>query len=136
MKEITVEAVTGSIEEVTDFINGELEALDCPMKAQIQLDIAIDELFGNIARYAYPGKTGKATVRFEAEENPLTAVITFIDSGIPFNPLKTKEPDTKLSAEQRKIGGLGIFLVKKTMDSMEYRFSEGQNILTIKKKLL
>lgn len=136
MKEITVEAVAANIEKVTDFVNGELEALGAPMKAQIQLDVAIDELFGNITHYAYGGKTGMATVRFETEGDPLTAVISFIDSGIPFNPLETEEPDTTLSADQRKIGGLGIFLVKKTMDAVLYKFSEGQNILTIKKKLV
>lgn len=135
MKELTVEAELGNIETVTEFVNAELDTLDCPMKARIKIDVAIDEMFGNIARYAYSGAKGKVTVRFELEENPLTASITFIDSGTPFNPLKKADPDITLSAEERKIGGLGIFLVKKTMDEMDYTYSGGQNILTIKKKL-
>ena len=91
----------------------ELEKLDCPVKARRQIDVAIDELFGNIARYAYSPDVGKATVRFSVEEDPLEVTITFIDNGIPFNPLEKSNPDTHLSAEERPIGGLGIFLVKK-----------------------
>ena len=135
VKEITVPATIESIETVTDFINAELEALDCPMKVQLQLDVAIDELFGNIAHYAYEGKEGEATVRIELEEEPRAVAITFIDRGIPFDPVNRDEPDTTLSAQERKIGGLGIFLVKKTMDRMSYRYHCGQNMLTIKKLL-
>ncbi len=135
MKEITVQAVLQNIEVVTDFINAELELLDCPMKAQIQIDVAIDELFSNIARYAYGDSVGEATVRIGEEEDPRRVVITFIDSGVAFNPLDTADPDTTLSAEERGIGGLGIFMVRKTMDEMDYSYISGQNVLTIKKKL-
>ena len=134
MKELTVEAAVENIEVVTDFVNEELEKLDCPVKARRQIDVAIDELFGNIARYAYSPDVGKATVRFSVEENPLEVTITFIDNGIPFNPLEKSNPDTHLSAEERPIGGLGIFLVKKSMDLVEYEYKNGQNILKIKKK--
>ena len=133
MKELTVDAAVENIEVVTDFVNEELEKLDCPLKARRQIDIAIDELFGNIARYAYSPDVGKATVRFSVEENPLEVTITFIDNGIPFNPLEKSNPDTHLSAEERPIGGLGIFLVKKSMDMVEYEYKNGQNILKIKK---
>lgn len=135
MKELTVDAAVENIEVVTDFVNEELEKLDCPVKARRQIDIAIDELFGNIARYAYSPDVGKATVRFSVEENPLEVTITFIDNGVPFNPLEKSNPDTHLSAEERPIGGLGIFLVKKSMDLVEYEYKNGQNILKIKKNI-
>ncbi len=133
MKELTVEAAIENIEKVTDFINNELESIGCPMKAEMQIDVAIDELLGNIARYAYNPETGKATVRLEVEENPLAVIITFIDNGKPFNPLDNADPDVTLSAEERSIGGLGIFLVKKTMDMIDYEYKDGQNVLMIKK---
>ncbi len=135
MKELTVDAAVENIEVVTDFVNEELEKLDCPVKARRQIDVAIDELFGNIARYAYSPDIGKATVRFAVEEDPLEVTITFIDNGIPFNPLEKSNPDTHLSAEERPIGGLGIFLVKKSMDLVEYEYKNGQNILKIKKNI-
>ena len=105
------------------------------MKVQMQIDIAIDELFGNIAHYAYHPEVRPATVRVEVLENPLSVVITFIDNGVPYDPLKTKEPDITLSAEERMIGGLGIYMVKKTMDDIAYEYREGQNILRIKKSI-
>lgn len=135
MKELTVDAAVENIEVVTDFVNEELEKLDCPVKARRQIDVAIDELFGNIARYAYSPDVGKATVRFSVEEKPLEVTITFIDNGVPFNPLEKSNPDTHLSAEERPIGGLGIFLVKKSMDMVEYEYKNGQNILKIKKNI-
>ena len=135
MKELTIEAAVENIEIVTDFVTAELEKLDCPMKAETQIAIAIDELFGNIARYAYSPDIGKATVRFEVEEDPLAVIITFIDNGVPFNPLEQAEPDTHLSAQERQIGDLGIFLIRKTMNMVEYRYQNGQNILMIKKNL-
>ena len=135
MKELTVEAKIENIEAVTDFVNEQLEALDCPMKAQMQIDIAIDELFGNIAHYAYNPEIGKATVRVEVIEDPLAVVITFIDKGVPYDPLAKADPDITLSAEEREIGGLGIFMVKKSMDDITYEYKSGQNILTIKKNL-
>ena len=135
MKELTVEAKTTNIEAVTDFVNEQLEALDCPMKAQMQIDIAIDELFGNIAHYAYNPEIGQATVRVEVVEDPLSVVITFIDNGVPYDPLAKADPDTTLSAEERDIGGLGIYMVKKSMDEIAYEYKDGQNILAIKKNL-
>ena len=135
MKELTIAAKVENIEAVTDFVNEQLEALDCPMKAQMQIDIAIDELFGNIAHYAYNPEIGKATVRVEVTEDPLAVVITFIDNGVPYDPLAKADPDTTLSAEEREIGGLGIYMVKKSMDEITYEYKDGQNILAIKKNL-
>jgi len=135
MKELTIAATVENIETVTDFVNEQLEAFDCPMKAQMQIDIAIDELFGNIAHYAYNPEIGKATVRVEVIEDPLAVTITFIDNGVPYDPLAKADPDTTLSAEEREIGGLGIYMVKKSMDDITYEYKDGQNILAIKKNL-
>ena len=134
-KELTLEATVENIPAVTDFVNAELETLNCPMKAQVQIDVAIDELFSNIAHYAYNPATGPATVRVEIEHDPLAVVVTFIDNGKPYDPLAAPDPDTTLSAEARKIGGLGVFLVKKTMDDVSYAYKDGKNILKIKKHI-
>ena len=135
MKELTIAATVKNIEAVTDFVNEQLEALDCPVKAQMQIGIAIDELFGNIAQYAYNPDVGEATVRVEVQQEPLGVVITFIDGGVPYDPLTAAEPDTTLPAEDRPLGGLGIFMVRKTMDEITYRYENGRNILSIRKNL-
>ena len=135
MKELTIAATTENIGVVTDFVNEQLESFDCPIKAQMQIDIAIDELFGNIAHYAYNPEVGDATVRVEVKDEPLAVVITFIDKGVPYDPLKKSDPDTSLSAEEREIGGLGIYMVKKSMDEISYEYKDGQNILTILKNI-
>ena len=135
MKELTINATVENIEKVTAFVDEQLEAMDCPMKAQMQIDIAIDELFGNIAHYAYNPKVGPATVRVEVTDNPMTVIITFIDNGVPYDPLAKEDPDVTLSAEERGIGGLGIYLVKKSMDGISYEYKNGQNILKIKKNI-
>jgi len=135
MKELTLAATVENIETVTEFVNAQLDMLDCPIKAQMQIDIAIDELFGNIAHYAYDSEIGNATVRVEVSEEPLAVIITFIDNGIPYDPLAKDDPDITLSAEEREIGGLGIYMVKKSMDEITYEYKDGQNILTIKKNI-
>ena len=135
MKELTIAATVQNIETVTAFVDEQLEALDCPMKAQMQIDIAIDELFGNIAHYAYAPEVGEATVRVEVIDDPLSVVITFIDGGVPYDPLAAADPDITLSAEERAVGGLGIFMVKKSMDDIFYEYRNGKNILTIRKRL-
>lgn len=135
MKELTLAAKLESIAVATAFVDERLEALDCSMKAQMQIDIAIDELFGNIAHYAYPGGTGVATVRFDFDEATRVVSIAFIDSGVPFDPLEKADPDVTLSAEERQIGGLGIFMVKKTMDKMEYHYENGFNVLMLHKRI-
>ena len=133
MKELTIAATVENIEVVTDFVDQQLEELACPMKAQMQINIAIDELFSNIAHYSYNPEIGQATVRVEVMENPLAVYITFIDNGVPYDPLSKEDPDLTLSAEERQIGGLGIYLVKKSMDEITYEYKDGQNILSIKK---
>lgn len=135
MKELTIDATVENIVTVTSFVEEELEALACPMKAQMQIAVAIDELFGNIAHYAYNPDVGPATVRVEVIKSPLAVVITFIDNGVQYDPLARQEPDTTLSAEEREIGGLGIYMVKKSMDEITYSYKDGQNILQIRKNL-
>ncbi|MBE5771504.1 MAG: ATP-binding protein [Clostridiales bacterium] len=135
MKELTLAATVENIGVVTDFVGERLEKMNCPMKIQTQINIAIDEIFGNIAHYAYTPETGMATVRVEIDDDPLSVIVTFIDGGVPYNPLEEAEPDITLSAEERSLGGLGIFMVKKSMDEMTYRHENGKNILSIRKIL-
>ena len=135
MKELSIDATVENIAPVTDFVNGELAALNCPGRIQRQIDVAIDELFGNIAQYAYDPAVGPATVRVEVTEEPLAVVITFIDHGVPYDPLAQADPDVHAPLEERQAGGLGVFLVKQTMDDVTYEYKDGQNILKIKKRL-
>ena len=135
MKEITVEAKVENITAITAFIDEELEKAGASLKTQTQLDIAAEEIFANICMYAYAPGTGEATIGLDINEETRTASLRFTDRGIPFNPLKTEDPDVTLPAEKRRIGGLGIFMVKKSMDGMEYEYRDGQNILTIYKKI-
>ena len=135
MKEITLEASLDNLNKALAFIDENLEEAECGMKAQMQIDVAVEEIFVNIASYAYAPGRGSATLRLELKEEPRSAVITFLDRGIPYDPLQKDDPDVSLPAEERKIGGLGIFMVKKSMDEMHYEYRDGQNILTIVKNL-
>lgn len=131
MKTITVEAMTVLLDEVTAFVDEQLETGGCPYAVQMQLDIVTDEIFTNIARYAYENG-GNVDISCGVADS--VATIIFSDSGKPYNPLKKADPDITLSAEEREIGGLGIFMVKKIADFVEYEYYEGRNILTIIKK--
>jgi len=135
VKEITVEAKVESLESVTAFLDRELGSLNCPALAKGQINVAVDEIFGNIAHYAYGEGTGEATIRLEVSPDRSEVAITFTDSGLPFNPLEAKKPDVTLPAKERKKGGLGIYLVKKTMNDVTYEYKDGKNNLTIKKIL-
>ncbi len=134
MKTITMEAKVESIPVITEFVDGLLEEMGSSMKAQMQVDVALDELLSNVAYYAYKDGAGSFTVTFEVRGED-TAVITLIDQGIPYDPLAKEDPDISLSAEERPIGGLGIYLVKKTMDELIYERRDEKNILTIVKKV-
>jgi len=131
MEKITVEAVLENLQTVIDFATERLEARDCSMKTVMQTELVVEEIFVNIANYAYQPEFGEATFCIEFEENAL--LMTFIDSGKPYNPLEQKAPDTTLALEERDIGGLGIFLVKKNVDEISYEYSDGKNILRMKK---
>ena len=135
MKELTIEADVNNLEKVISFVDEQLETHDCSPKIQMQIDVAVEELFVNIAHYAYNPETGPATVRVELQEEPLAVVITFIDNGVPYDPLAKEDPDITLSAEEREVGGLGIYMVKKSMDDIFYEYKDGKNILSIKKEL-
>ncbi len=134
-KEIEIDASTDKLNEVIDFVDSQLENIECSMKTQMKIDIAVEEIFVNIAQYAYAPEVGKATIRVQVSDNPLTVTITFLDNGKPYDPLAKEDPDVTLSAEERDIGGLGIFLTKKSMDDIRYEYKDGQNILTIEKNL-
>ncbi len=135
VKEITLKAAVENVYTVTEFIDKELDALKCAQKARMQINIAVDELFSNIAKYAYNPKEGMATVRIEVADDPLAVVISFMDDGVPYDPLKNADPNITLSAEEREMGGLGIFMVKKSMDDVAYEYKDGKNILRIKKNI-
>ncbi|MBR5272251.1 MAG: SpoIIE family protein phosphatase [Clostridia bacterium] len=131
----TFPAKTESLSDVLGFVEQTLETLECPMKIQTAICVAIEEVFVNIARYAYPESIGDMTLHigFDGETRAITFRVT--DKGVPFDPLKKADPDITLSAEEREIGGLGIFIAKKTMDSLTYAYENGENILTMTKKI-
>ena len=146
VKELVIGARTENLDQVIAFVDENLEEADCSMKAQMQIDVAVEEIFVNIAQYAYTPAEGEAVIRLDTEKNPgavtITFIknpgavtITFIDSGVPFNPLAVEEPDVTLSAKDRKVGGLGIFMVKRSMDDVAYEYADNKNILTIKKNI-
>ena len=133
MEKITVDATVENLQQVIDFATEKLEERDCPMKTAMQMELVIEELFVNIASYAYHPDVGPATFCMEFVDNPAAVLMTFIDSGKPYNPLEKADPDTTLDLDQRKVGGLGIFLVKKNVDEIAYKYEDGRNILTMKK---
>lgn len=135
MAEITLEAVVENLDTVTDFVTEQLEEMGCAMKVRMQFSIAVDELFANIAHYAYGEETGMATVRVARSDDGRYAMVTFMDQGVPYDPLAKEDPDIALSAEERPIGGLGIYMVKKSMDRVTYRYEDGSNVLTIEKAI-
>ena len=127
------EALEENEAERTNAVASDMEVLDNIARAQI--DIAIDEIFGNIANYAYAPEEGPATVRMEAEADPMRISITFIDHGIQYNPLSAEDPDVTLSARERRAGGLGVFMVKNMRDTFTYDYRDEENIMTICKVL-
>lgn len=134
-KTITMKAEVSNLDQALAFVDEHLEQLDCPMKQQMQIDLAVEEAFVNVANYAYGSGTGLVTLNFAAEESSGSVTITMTDSGEPFDPMKREDPDTSLSAEERSIGGLGIFMVKKSMDEVSYEYKNKQNVLTMRKNI-
>ena len=133
--ELKLEASDENLERVIAFVDGELEALECTQKTKMMIDVAVEEIFVNIAHYAYKPETGLALIRVETQSDPKRVKITFRDWGVPYDPLAKPDPDVTLSAEERQIGGLGIYMVKKSMDDMKYEYVNSQNVLTIFKDL-
>ena len=135
LNELEIDAEEDRLQEVQAFVDEHLEAADCPVKAQMQIAVAVEEIFVNIASYAYVPEKGKAKVRVEVSDEPVSVTITFVDHGIPYDPVAREDPDVTLPASQRDIGGLGIFMTKQIMDDVAYEYKDGQNILTLKKRL-
>ena len=133
MKELKIEARTENLPDVLGFVDALLEERECKMKPQMQIDVAVEEIFVNIAHYAYTEGVGEARIQVDFEGDPLSVVITFIDSGTPYDPLAKEDPDVNKPAAEREIGGLGIFLTKKNMDEVAYEYSGGKNIFTMRK---
>lgn len=129
------EAKVEELDNVLSFIGEVAEESGCSPKIQTQMEIATEELFVNIAHYAYGEQTGKAWITAKVSEESDIISVVFEDEGAPYNPLEKEDPDITQSAEDRMIGGLGIYMVKKSMDNMEYRWENGRNFLTITKRI-
>lgn len=135
MEQLRIPANIEQLGAVMEFVDEVLERGDCPLEIRTLIDVAVEEIFVNIASYAYTSDEGVAELNAGFEGEPRRVVITFKDSGVPYDPLENPDPDISLSAEERSVGGLGIFLVKQIMDKVGYRYENGQNILTLEKRL-
>lgn len=133
MAELKIKAKNENLEYVIAFIEDEMSKTTCSMPILMKIELSIEELFINVASYAYEEGDGDAIIRIEIFDNPDRAVFTLIDNGTPYNPLTREDPDVTLSAENRAIGGLGVFLVKKNMDEYSYEYKDNQNIMTLVK---
>ena len=131
----TFSAKTESLSDVISFVESTLESFECPMKIQTAICVAIEEVFVNVAHYAYPECEGDMTLCISFDNQTRDITFRMTDNGIPFDPLKKPDPDISLSAEDREIGGLGIFIAKKTMDTLTYAYENGENILTMIKRI-
>lgn len=135
MKQLDLPAVKENLPQVLEFVGETLDEIGCGHKPRFQIETAIEEVFVNIASYAYDPEIGPATIRVETSKDPLSVTMSFIDHGKPYDPLA--KPDVKLdrSMKERKNGGLGIFMVKKSMDNISYEYKDGKNILTFTKNI-
>ena len=133
IKQLSLAATAENAAAAADFVEEQLEDIDCPPKARNHINIAVDELYINIASYAYGESGGDVTIRVETWEEPRGVSVTFIDSGAPFDPLAAPEPDITLPLAKRGVGGMGILMVKKLMDEAVYEYRDGRNIMTVKK---
>ena len=134
MKELYIEALVENLDKVLAFVDECLEECDCDIKTMMSLDIAVEEIFVNIASYAYGDKNGMAKITLDIDDARMVK-ITFVDQGIPYNPLDKPDPDITLSVDERPIGGLGIYMVKKSMDYVNYEYKDDSNVFTIGKQL-
>jgi anti-sigma regulatory factor (Ser/Thr protein kinase) len=135
---MTVKTFSAKIEALSDvlsFVDLALESYDCPMNLQMAICVAIEEVFVNVAHYAYGDGDGDVKLGIGFDEESRTVTFRMSDTGVPFDPLQKPDSDITLSAEEREIGGLGIFIAKKTMDAIEYEYKDGENILTMIKKI-
>ena len=130
-----VNADVNELQRVLNFVEGCVQEIDCSPKALMQINVSVEEIFVNIAHYAYSGKIGEAVIEVEIDDEPKTVTITFIDRGVKYDPLAKPDPDVTLSVKDRQIGGLGIFMTKKFMDELSYEYRDGQNVFAMKKNL-
>ncbi len=135
MVDITIDAILENLDDVQAMIEEQSETIDAPMKSVIQLQLAVEEAFVNIARYAYAPSVGKVRISCGCDADTGEMTVTFCDEGVAFNPLSRDEPDLTSSAEERPIGGLGIHLIKKNTDSVEYSRDGDRNVLKLIKKM-
>lgn len=133
--EISIAAVFENSDMAVEFIAGILDSIECTLTEKNQIITAVEELYGNIAKYAYTGTTGMVTIRCALKRTNRLVIIQFADTGKPFNPLQYAEPDIKTGIREREIGGLGIFIVKRSVDKILYHHAGGKNIVTIMKKI-
>ena len=133
--ELTLAAALENLDTVQSFVAEALERAGCPLRTQMQIEVAVEEIFVNIAQYAYAPETGDVTVFAEASGDPAVLTLCFSDGGIPYDPLARQDPDIGLPAEERDIGGLGVFMTKQFMDELHYEYRDGRNVLTMKKTL-
>ena len=134
-KELTVEARDEQLAVVQDFVQELLDSAGVSLKAQMQISIAVEEIFVNISHYAYTPNIGSATIRIRITENPPELMMIFRDRGIPYDPTKAESPDLSLPAAEREVGGLGIYMTKQLVDKVSYEYHDGQNILTLLRRL-
>lgn len=130
---LTMAATMDNLEQATGFLDAALEKLEVSPKTQLQLELALEEAYVNVVHYAYLDEDGEITLELETEPDQRLFVLRLRDRGIAFNPLKEEEPDVSLTAGERQIGGLGIFLVRKNVDEVSYEYRDGQNVLTMRK---
>lgn len=128
-REIVIEAKTEKLDTLLTLLRGDMEQAGCPFEKQTAFEICVEEIFVNIAHYAYQGKDGKAYITAQTEKDRIT--ICLKDKGMPYDPLKKEDPDLTLSAQERPVGGLGIFMVKTMMDDVSYEYKDGSNCLTM-----
>lgn len=135
VKELQITATRERLDEVNTFVEETLEDLECSPRIAMQILVALEELYVNIASYAYAPGVGEAIIRVDYDCKQDMVKLELADWGIEFNPLEKEDPDVTLSAEERRLGGLGIYMVKKSMDLFTYERRDGKNIVTIGKKL-
>lgn len=134
-KELTVDATLDNLDTVMQFVEDSLGMTSCPMKLTMQVVLCIEELFVNVASYAYENRNGSCTIYLETHHTDTDGevVIEIEDSGLQFNPLEREDPDITLSADERQIGGLGIYMVKQSMDKVSYSYEDKKNVLRLEK---
>jgi anti-sigma regulatory factor (Ser/Thr protein kinase) len=120
-----------SVPAMMNFVDAFIKNL--PEKAAYNVRLSCEEVILNIVSYAYPGGDGQLDMSWEDDTERGLLNVTFEDSGVPFNPLQKEEPDLTIPMRERKIGGLGIMMVRKLMDEVRYAYVDGKNRLTITK---